>query len=90
MAFTGALLFVLRVSAPKPRSEKSVMSLAGGSLVIDGVKRSSVPTRFTVTSIGPLSNSENPPPETRPSIVTSKYGSMRNGFWNVIVPRVTV
>ena len=43
VALTGVLLFVLRVSAPKPRSEKSVMSLAGGSLVIDGVNRSSVP-----------------------------------------------
>ena len=69
--------------------EKSVMSLAGGSLVMVGVMRSSVPVTFTVTSYGPLSVSDEPNPETVPSIVTSKNGSMRNGFWNAMVPRVT-
>src|SRR5712691_10030745 len=36
-AVGDAFGLVLRVSAPKPRSEKRVMSLAGGSLVIEGV-----------------------------------------------------
>ena len=32
---------------------------------------------------------ENPELDTRPSSVTSKNGSMRNGFWKLIVPRTT-
>ena len=71
VAVIGVLVLVLRVSAPKPRSEKRVMSLAGGSLVIDGVNRSSVPVSVTVTSIGPDSISEMPP-LTRASRAMSK------------------
>ena len=65
------------------------MSLAGGSLVMVGVMRSSVPVTLSVTSYGPPSVSDAPNPETVPSMVTSKKGSMRNGFWNATVPRVT-
>src|SRR5438105_13107952 len=39
VAFTGALLFVLRVSAPKPRGEKSVMSRLCGSVGIAAHER---------------------------------------------------
>ena len=79
---------VAPASPPRPRSEKSVTSLAGGSLVMVGVIRSMVPVSVTVTSMGPDSISERPP-LTRASSVTSKYGSMRNGFWKLMVPRVT-
>ena len=67
----GVAVPVERVNEPKPRMEKSVMSLAGGSLVIVGVMRSRVPVMLTVTSSGPVSISDMPP-ETRPSTVTSK------------------
>ena len=44
------------------------MSLAGGSLVMVGVMRSSVPVTFSVTSYGPPSVSDAPNPETVPSM----------------------
>jgi len=44
---------LLPVNEPKPRREKRVMSLAGGSLVMVGVTRSSVPVMVMVTSMAP-------------------------------------